>query len=60
MPKPEALTPEVVLVVGVWREQTRLPVISGVQNGHDAAIVTHFATGVSRSSPARVAQRARK
>jgi hypothetical protein len=48
MPKAEDLTPRVTLVVGVWNDQMRLSVVSGESNGHDASIITHFVTGVSR------------
>jgi hypothetical protein len=61
MPKADVLTPTVTLVVGVWNtnrgfDQMRLPVVSGETNGHDAAIVTHFSTGVVRPRLGRVAQ----
>lgn len=57
-PKANELTPEVSLMVGVFnqklydetdrRQNMRLPVLSGSTNGHDAAIVANFATGVGR------------
>jgi hypothetical protein len=51
MPKAEDLTPRVTVVVGVWSGEMRLPVLSGSSNGHDAAIITHFSTGVVRPAP---------
>ena len=53
IPEPNAVTPRVTLVVGVWRDTLRLPVVSGQSNGHDAAILTHFLTGVPSRAPAR-------
>ncbi len=48
VPKEDVLTPNVTLVVGVWNEDMRLPIVSGPTDGHDAAIIAHFATGVPR------------
>jgi hypothetical protein len=48
MPKADGLTPSVGLVVGVWNDQMRLPVVSGASNGHDAGVVAHFSTGLAR------------
>lgn len=61
MPKADLLTPTVTLVVGVWNtnrefSQMRLPIVSGETNGHDAAVITHFSTGVVRPKLGRVAQ----
>jgi hypothetical protein len=56
VPKSDALTPKITIVVGVWNDQMRLPIISGPTNGHDAAIVAHLATGVPRRSAATVRQ----
>ncbi len=52
MPKAEDLTPQVSVVVGVWNNDMRLPVVSGPTNGEAAGLVTHFVTGV----PARRAR----
>lgn len=51
LPKAEDLTPRVAFVVGVWQDETRLPVVSGVTNGQDAALVAKFDTGVERRRP---------
>jgi len=48
VPKEDLLTPNITLVVGVWNDAMRLPIVSGPTDGHDAAIIAHFATGVSR------------
>lgn len=48
LPKEDVLTPNVTLVVGVWNDDMRLPIVSGPTDGHDAAIIAHFATGVPR------------
>jgi hypothetical protein len=48
VPKGDAVTPNIALVVGVWNDSMRLPVVSGQSDGHDAAIISHFATGVPR------------
>jgi hypothetical protein len=56
VPKPDVLTPKITIVVGVWNDQMRLPVISGPTNGHDAAIVGHLTTGVPPRSAATVRQ----
>jgi hypothetical protein len=60
MPKAEDLTPRVAVVVGVWSNEMRLPVMSGSSNGHDAAIVTHFSTGVVRRAPSDPSQGSRR
>jgi hypothetical protein len=54
LPKAEQLRPRVRVVVGAWNDSMRLPVLSGTSNGRDAAIVTHFDTGLQR--PNRVAR----
>lgn len=54
VPKEDVLTPNVTLVVGVWNEDMRLPIVSGPTDGHDAAIIAHFATGVPRRTAALV------
>lgn len=51
MPKAEDLTPEVLLVVGVYTEDrphhyTNLPVVSGPSDGHQAGVVARIDTGV--------------
>jgi len=51
MPKAEDLTPEVLLVVGVFTEDepqhyTNLPVVSGPSDGHHAGIVARIETGL--------------
>src|SRR2546421_414296 len=46
------LSPKLTLVVGVWNDSMRLPIISGPTDGHDAAILSHFVTGVTRRRPA--------
>lgn len=51
MPKGEELSPRVSLVVGVWNHDMRLPVLSGGTNGHDAALIAGFSTGVERRTP---------
>jgi hypothetical protein len=48
LPKAEQLTPRITIIVGVWNDRMRLPVVSGPSNGRDAGIVTHFQTGVAR------------
>ncbi|HVU05679.1 MAG TPA: hypothetical protein VHE30_28215 [Polyangiaceae bacterium] len=52
LPKPDELTPRVGIIVGVWHDAMRLPVVSGQTNGHEAALVASFATGVPRRPPA--------
>jgi hypothetical protein len=56
VPKPDTVTPKISIVVGVWNDQMRLPIISGPTNGHDAALVGHLATGVPRRSVAMARQ----
>jgi len=56
VPKPDAVTPKITIVVGVWNDSMRLPIISGPTNGHDAAIIGHLVTGV----PRRIAVNARQ
>jgi hypothetical protein len=48
VPKADVVSPNITLVVGVWNEAVRLPIVSGPTDGHDAAILSHFATGVPR------------
>jgi len=48
VPKGAEVTPRVTLVVGVWKDDVRLPVVSGSTNGHHAAVVSSFSTGVVR------------
>jgi hypothetical protein len=60
LPKPEQLTPRVAVVIGVWNDRLRLPVVSGVSNGRDAAIVTHFDTGLERPKAVAKAARAKR
>lgn len=48
VPKEDLLTPNITLVVGVWNDNMRLPIVSGPTDGHEAAIIAHFATGVAR------------
>jgi hypothetical protein len=54
LPKEDVLTPNVTLVVGVWNDDMRLPIVSGPTDGHDATIIAHFATGVPRRAAALV------
>jgi len=56
MPKADVLTPRVTIVVGVWNDQMRLPVVSGTTDGHDAAVITNLSTGVSSAAPSRAAR----
>jgi hypothetical protein len=51
IPKAGDLTPRISLVVGVWNQTMRLPVVSGSTNGHDAALIAEFSTGVERQRP---------
>jgi hypothetical protein len=51
LPKAAELTPRVSLVVGVWNQDMRLPVVSGTTNGHQAALIATFSTGVERQRP---------
>lgn len=46
MPPAADLAPEVLLVVGVWSGDMRLPVVSGSSDGHHAGIVTRIDTGL--------------
>lgn len=46
MPQAADLTPEVLLVVGVWNGDMRLPVVSGPSDGHQAGIVASIETGI--------------
>jgi hypothetical protein len=46
MPKAEELTPEVLLAVGVWNGDMRLPVVSGPSDGHHGGIVARIDTGL--------------
>jgi hypothetical protein len=46
MPPAADLAPEVMLVVGVWNGDMRLPVVSGSSDGHHAGIVTQIETGL--------------
>lgn len=57
VPKEDLLTPNITLVVGVWNDDMRLPIVSGPTDGHDAAIIAHFATGVPRRSAALVSNK---
>lgn len=52
IPRGREVTPKIVFVVGVWHDQVRLPVVSGVTNGKHAAAVATFGTGVQRQAPA--------
>lgn len=60
VPKADVVTPKITIVVGVWNDAMRLPVISGPSDGHAAAIVTHLATGVSRRGAVKVLQGTKK
>ena len=57
VPKEDLLTPSITLVVGVWNDDMRLPIVSGPTDGHDAAIIAHFATGVPRRPAALVSNK---
>lgn len=46
MPPAADLAPEVLLVLGVWNGDMRLPVVSGPSDGHHAGIVTRIETGL--------------
>jgi hypothetical protein len=54
LPGANELTPKVSLLVGVWRDDMRLPVVSGPTDGKQAAILANYDTGVER--PSAVAQ----
>jgi len=56
MPKEAVSTPRETFVVGVWKGDMRLPVISGESDGHDSGIVTHISTGVPRRQAPRAPQ----
>jgi len=51
LPKAEDLTPDISVIVGVWNDKMRLPIVSGASNGHEAAFLAHLSTGITR--PAR-------
>jgi hypothetical protein len=51
MPKPDEVTPEVSVIVGAWSGDIRLPVLSGPTDGHSAALLATFNTGVPRGRP---------
>lgn len=57
VPKEDLLTPNITLVAGVWNDSMRLPIVSGPTDGHDAAIIAHFATGVPRRTAALVSNK---
>jgi hypothetical protein len=48
VPKADVVSPRITVVVGVWSDTMRLPIVSGPTDGHDGAILSHFATGVPR------------
>lgn len=54
LPKAGDLAPYVVVVVGVWQGDMRLPVVSGATNGHEAAVIARLSTGIERLFPNRV------
>jgi hypothetical protein len=60
VPKADVVTPKITIVVGVWNEAMRLPVVSGPSDGHAAAIVTHLSTGVPRRGLVKVLQGTKK
>jgi hypothetical protein len=60
VPKADAVTPKITIVVGVWNDAMRLPVVSGPSDGHAAAIITHLATGVGRRGTVKVLQGTKK
>lgn len=39
-------SPEVTITVGIWRGDTRLPILSGPSDGQNRAVVAHVSTGV--------------
>lgn len=58
MPAAGDLVPEVLLVVGAWTEDqrqryTRLPVVSGPSDGHQAGVVARIETGLEWPKVAR-------
>lgn len=55
MPR-QLVTPEVAIVVGVWKGGSRLDPISGPSDRERRAIVTHVKTGVTPPAPARRAE----
>ncbi len=52
VPKADVVSPSITLVAGVWNDATRLPIVSGPTDGHDATIIAHFATLVPRRAVA--------
>jgi hypothetical protein len=60
VPKADVVTPKITIVVGVWNDAMRLPVVSGPSDGNAAAIVTHLATGVARRGAVKVLQVTKK
>ena len=60
VPKADVVTPKITIVVGVWNDTMRLPVVSGPSDGHAAAIVTHISTGVGRRGLVKVLQGSKK
>lgn len=53
MPKAEQLAPSIRLIVGAWNHDMRLPLVSGVSNGHEAAVLAHFDVAGLARPPAR-------
>lgn len=49
---PSRFTPRMTLVVGVWKGQSRLDVMSGPSDGEEGGIVMNFETGVAPRVPA--------
>jgi len=60
VPKADVVTPKITIVVGVWNDAMRLPVVSGPSDGHAAAIVSHISTGVARRGLVKVLQGTQK
>ena len=49
---PSRFTPRMTLVVGVWKDGSRLDVLSGPSDGEQGGIVMNFETGVAPRVPA--------
>jgi len=48
---PNRFTPQMTLVVGVWKDKSRLDVLSGPSDGEQGGIVMNFETGVAPRVP---------
>lgn len=54
MPRADQLAPYINIVVGVWQGDMRLPIVSGVSDGHEGAILARLSTGIQRLQPQKV------